>query len=115
MEISQRTFNNQHAIVLLGGAGLLLIIIVIVTTIRGYVYRPRTIEDHLKLFPDDRRHKLEALATTADERRRRRTQPALSDRLREDSVQTVNYEANTDNEYNNYYGIDNASMDTLTE
>lgn len=115
LEISEGTFDAIYLYILLGFVGVLLIIIVVFSRIRGYVYRPRTIEDYLKVFPEHHRVRLEDLAPTADERRRRRTQPALDKRLREDSVHVINYDPNTDHDYHNYHGIDNASLDTLTE
>lgn len=115
LKISERTFDARYIYILLGLLGFFLIVIVVFSRIRRYVYRPRTIEDYLKSFPEHHRERLEVLAPNADERRRRRTQPALDKRLREDSVHVINYDPNIDHDYYNYYGIDNASLETLTE
>jgi hypothetical protein len=112
---AERSFDAIYIYILLGFVGVLLAIIVIFSTIRRFVYRPRTIEDYLNIVPQHHREYLENLAPSADDRRRRRTQADLDKRLREDSVPAISYNHNPDQNYYNYHGIDNASFETLTE
>jgi len=115
LEPAEKTFEGSHIFVILGFAVFLLTATVLFTCIRDYVYRPRTIEALLKTLPEHHAINLENLAPTADGRRRRRTQQELDNRLREDSVLTVNYDPDADHEYAIYHGHDNMSLDTLPE
>jgi len=110
------TFDNRQVYVLLPFVALILVFAVVFSCIRDYVYRPRTIEDILKTLPEHHATRLASLAPEADQRRRRQTQAELNNRLREDSVLTINYDPNnTDNDYHNYHGIDNVSLDMIPE
>lgn len=115
LEIPEEIFNNRHAIILVGAALVLLIIIIVVSCIKGYINRPRTIEDHMKNFTQSHNEKLEAMATIGDGRRRRQPQQALGERFREDSVETIENQENIDDQFYNYHGIDNASFSTVPE
>lgn len=112
LEVSEGTFNNRHAIILVGGALVLLIIIVIVTQIKSFKNRPRTMADRMKQFPASHTAKLQALGTMVDERRRRR-QPfphELDDHLDEDFEPTVDHDQETDDQYKKYFGERNESF-----
>jgi hypothetical protein len=115
LKVADNTISNRHIYVLLIFVVVILLTAVIFSVIRDYVYRPRTIDALLKTLPTHHAHNLENLAGDADTRRRRRTQPTLNNRLREDSVLAVEYDPNADHDYHNYHGHDNLSLDTLTE
>lgn len=115
LEPTEKTFNDRHVIVVVSCGAFLLVTTVLFTCIRDYVYRPRTIEALLKTLPEHHAQNLETLAPTADERRRRRTQPALNNRLREASVLTIEYDPNADHDFYNYHGHDNASLEIVAE
>jgi len=114
--LREEQFGDRHVFVILAFATVLLLITVLFTCIRDYIYRPRTIEALLKTLPEHHATDLETLAPRADDRRRRRTQPALNKRLREDSVLTISYDHNPDDEYMNYHNTyENASLDMVPE
>lgn len=115
LEPTVKTFNDRHILVVLAFVFVILTITVVFTCIRDYVYRPHTIEAILKTLPEHHAQNLETLAPTADERRRRRTQPALTNRLREASVLTIEYDPNADLDFHNYHGHDNVSLEILDE
>ena len=115
LEEGEKTFTNRHIYILLIFVFVLLVATVIFTCVRTYINRPRTIEALFETFPEHHTENLKTLAPDADNRRRRRTQPALNNRLREDSVLSVIYEPNGDGDYHNYHGTDNLSLDTVPE
>jgi hypothetical protein len=115
LETAEGTFTNRTVYVLLIFVVVILLATFIFTCIRAYVYRPKTIEAILETLPDHQRQNLEKLAPTADERRRRRTQVDLDNRLREDSVLSINYQPDTDADFRNYYAQDNVSLDIVHE
>ena len=115
LHVDDGTFTDGQVYVLLGFVFVILVFTIVFTCIRDFVYRPRTIEALLKTLPQHHAQKLETLAPSADDRRRRRTEAALNTRLRDDSVFSVTFSPNADEDYHNYHGIDNASLDILDE
>jgi hypothetical protein len=115
LEEANATFGNRQVYVLLPLVAFILVFTVLFSCIRDYIRRPRTIEAILKTLPQHHATRLESLAPDADQRRRRRTEPTLNNRLRQDSVLTIDYNHNADDEYYNYHGIDNASLGTIQE
>jgi len=115
LEPAEKQFGGLHAFVILGFVVLLLIGTVLFTCIRTYIYRPRTTEALLKTFPDHHVQRLEILAHMADNRRRRRTQQALSNHLRTESVYSIEYDPIVDHVYSSYHRYDNELLDTLPE
>jgi hypothetical protein len=115
LEPAEKQFTDLHIFVILGFASVLLTATVLFTCIRAYIYRPRTTEALLRTFPGHHVQRLEVLAHMADNRRRRRTQQALSNHLRTESVYSIDYDPIVDHVYTNYHRYDNASLDTVPE
>jgi hypothetical protein len=115
LENSDDTFDNQNALIVGLCAVVFLLSVFIISVIRNHVYRPRTIEAILKTLPSQHEEMLKNLADVAHTRRQRKPQNTLSNRLREDSVVTVDYDGNIDHDYHKYHGWDSTSLDIVDE
>ena len=93
----------------------LLAIIILFSWIRDYVYRPRTIQAILKTLPEDHARDLENLADAVNQRRRRRINPDLQNRIYISSASTDEYDIYGDREYCHYHEYNNGSSDTPNE
>ncbi|CAF0757446.1 unnamed protein product [Adineta ricciae] len=114
LEPPKGEFHDRRILILLPFVIFILLAAFLFSCIRDYVYRPRTIDAILKSLPQHHAINLEQLAPDADRRRRRRTQPELDKRLRDDSVHSLTYDP-SDKNYFNYHEMDNGSLHTVAE
>ncbi|UJR22232.1 hypothetical protein I4U23_025295 [Adineta vaga] len=115
LEAPSDMFHNRQIFVLLPFVVIILVMAFLFSCIRDYIYRPRTIDAILKSLPQHHATNLEELAPFADSRRHRQTQPALNKRLREDSVDSINYDPNGDRRYSAYHNLDREPLETVME
>ncbi|CAF1368871.1 unnamed protein product [Rotaria sp. Silwood1] len=107
------SFTNQPVYILLILVVVLLVAVVIFSNIRRCIYRPRNFEEKLATLPEHHARDLTDLRGLS--RRQKYAATALQNRLRADSISTIGEDSNIDQEYFNYHGYDNKSLNTLTE